>query len=172
MHKEAKRKAVRCRGHWWHRGKTLVVKWLSSKACWSWIIASIWQRDYPSGGFFKKWFLYLRSLILFFKILCLFLNKSSSLKTLLRYKGMTFILEMYFGTYTPLLSLVLKTSEMSRHSKPDSLSFVKKLGLPLSTELENYIWSQCSRLCKALEICPFAWGTIYHQRWLSLFSRK
>lgn len=58
---------------------------------------------------------------------------------------------MYFGTYTPLLSLVLKTSEMSRHSKPDSLSFVKKLGLPLSTVPENYIGNHSSPIVQSLK---------------------
>lgn len=85
----------------------------------------------------KSHFIFQIPMFIFF--LCLFLNESSCLKTLLMCKGMTFILEIYFGTYTPLLSLVLKTSQMPQHSKPDSLSFVKKLGLPLSTVLENYI---------------------------------
>lgn len=58
---------------------------------------------------------------------------------------------MYFGTYTPLLSLVLKTSEMSRHSKPDSLSFVKKWGLPLSTVPENYIGNHSSPIVQSLK---------------------
>lgn len=58
---------------------------------------------------------------------------------------------MYFGTYTPLLSLALKTSEMSRHSKPDSLSFVRQLGLPLSTVPENYIGNHSSPIVQSLK---------------------
>lgn len=65
---------------------------------------------------------------------------------------------MYFGTYTPLLSLVLKTSEMSGHSKPDSLPFVKKLGLPLSTVPENYIWNQSSLIVQSLKNM-FTWSS-------------
>ena len=62
------------------------VKWLLSKVCQSSGPLLLSDRGITSPVVFKKCFPYLNSLILFFKFPCLFLNKSSSLKTLLMCK--------------------------------------------------------------------------------------
>lgn len=56
--------------------------------------------------------------------------------------------------------------------QPDSLAFVKKWKLLLSTVPKNYIWNQLHWLCKVLKICTSSSGVIYHQRELIVFSRK
>lgn len=56
-------------------------------------------------------------------------------------RGLTFTLEIFFGTYTPWLSAVHKTSELPQHSKPTSVSFEKKWRLSLPIAYEAHVKS-------------------------------
>ena len=101
---------------------------------------------------FKKCFLYLNSLIfIFFRFLHLFLNKSSNLKTLLMCKRNDF----YFRNVLWNLHIIAQLRAQNLRDvptfQPDSLAFVKKWKLPLSTVPKNYIWNQSSLIVQSLK---------------------